>query len=265
MPASSLYLDSMLGLFTLFALASAITAGTVPTSLFVGRIVKGVNTTIEVHPYQVSIQKLNGRHFCGGSIIDEDTIVTAAHCLRTTTAAQIQIRLGSTSYNGGGRVVRARALQIHPDYVHKTNYNDVAIIKLAESVSESTRIRYIRLASSTPLTCTRAVVTGWGVECYKNCTKSPLILQEVEVGIVDRNACASKAYKYGSKIKDTMLCAYDLGKDACQGDSGGPLVANNELVGVVSWGNGCATAGYPGVYCDVADERTWILNAARTL
>ncbi|XP_039955244.1 trypsin-like [Bactrocera tryoni] len=255
----------MFRFITLFALVSAAFAGTVPSNDFYGRIVKGVATSIEAHPYQVSLQKLNGFHFCGGSIIDDTTIVTAAHCLQSITADEIQVRLGSTYYNKDGRTVRTRAFRNHPGYNSKTHVNDVAVIKLSESVAETSHIRYIRLAERTPATGTRAVVTGWGVKCSLWCTKSPEILQEVEVGIVDRNACASKEYKYGSEIGDTMVCAYDLGKDACQGDSGGPLVAENELVGVVSWGRGCGSAGYPGVYSDVADERSWIEETARSL
>ncbi|XP_011180899.1 trypsin [Zeugodacus cucurbitae] len=255
----------MFRFITLFALVSVALAGTVPTDYVDGRIVKGEATTIEAHPYQVSIQRLSGSHFCGGSIIDATTIVTAAHCLQSIRADQIQVRLGSTYYNRDGRAVRVRAFRNHPGYNGKTHVNDVAVMKLSESVAESSRIRYVRLADRTPRTGTRAVVTGWGVKCSLLCTKAQEILQEVEVGIVDRNACASREYKYGSEIKETMVCAYDLGKDACQGDSGGPLVAHDELVGVVSWGRGCGAAGYPGVYADVAEERSWIEETARTL
>lgn len=79
------------------------------------------------------------------------------------------------------------------------------------------------------------------------------------VPIVNQEKCAT-AYKNLAPITDRMICAgFDKGgKDACQGDSGGPLVSNNVLVGVVSWGYGCAQANYPGVYSRVASVRNWI-------
>ncbi|XP_004517775.1 trypsin [Ceratitis capitata] len=248
----------------LFAVVSLAYGATLPDDLD-GRIVNGVDTTISEHPYQVSIQTLSGGHFCGGSIINEDTIVTAAHCLQSYTAKQMQVRLGSTNYKLGGELVAVRAFAFHPGYNSKTMVNDVGLLKLATPVAESANIRYIKLAQSTPATGTPAAVTGWGTKCYLTCLTLPTTLQLVEVDIVDVADCASSTYKYGSEVKDTMVCAYAVSKDACQGDSGGPLVAENQLVGVVSWGRGCAREGYPGVYSDVASLYSWIVDAEATL
>ncbi|XP_036345585.1 trypsin-like [Rhagoletis pomonella] len=245
----------------LFALVSVACGGLLPDDLD-GRIVNGVDTTITAHPYQVSLQTTSASHFCGGSIINENTIVTAAHCLQSYTASQIRVRLGSTNYKSGGELVAISSFTYHPGYNSKTMVNDVGVLKLATPVAESANIRYVKLAEKTPATGTPAVVTGWGTKCYLTCLTLPTVLQEVEVDIVDENVCASSEYKYGSEIKETMVCAYALNKDACQGDSGGPLVANNELVGVVSWGRGCARSGYPGVYSDVPSLRSWILEQA---
>ncbi|KNC33664.1 hypothetical protein FF38_08771 [Lucilia cuprina] len=247
----------MLRFVAFFALVSCAFAGTFPDYLE-GRIVNGVNSTIEAYPYQVSLQTNNGFHFCGGSIISEDIIVTAAHCMQKYKAHEFKVRLGSTEYNKGGVLVDVKAFKFHKGYNPKTMVNDVAVIKLARPVRETASIRYVKLAEKTPATGTTAVVTGWGAKCFLFCQTAPIILQEVEVDIIDNAVCGSSKYKYGADIKETMLCAYAVKKDACQGDSGGPLVANNELVGVVSWGKGCAISGYPGVYCDVATVRSWI-------
>ncbi|XP_037947699.1 trypsin-like [Teleopsis dalmanni] len=249
---------------TVLALLSCVLANTLPEG-FDGRIVNGEDTTIEAHPYQVSIQKSSGGHFCGGSIINEDTVVTAAHCMTGQDASNLKIRLGSTLYNEGGEYVSVRAFEYHPGYNSKTKENDIAVIKLATPVRQSAKIRYIALAEKTPATGTAAVVTGWGVKCFFWCISSPTTLQEVKVGIVDELRCASDEYKYGPKVMPTMVCAFDESKDACQGDSGGPLVADDVLVGVVSWGNGCAKSGYPGVYSDVASLRKWVVATSNSL
>ncbi|XP_017105823.2 trypsin theta [Drosophila bipectinata] len=230
-----------------------------------GRIVGGEDTTIRAHPYQVSLQKKNSNHFCGGSIIDAYTIVTAAHCLVGVKAEKIFVRLGSTLYNEGGRLVAVRALAYSENYNSKTMENDVGILKLAEKVEETDDIRYIALAEKTPETGTPAVVTGWGSKCYFWCMSLPKTLQEVLVNIVDWKVCGSDTYKYGEIIYDTMVCAYEKKKDACQGDSGGPLVAENLLVGIVSWGYACASNLLPGVYTDVPSVRSWINSKSETL
>ncbi|KAM7343127.1 trypsin-like [Cochliomyia hominivorax] len=248
----------------LFAFVGCALGGAIINDLD-GRIVNGVDTTIQAHPYQVSIQTNYGTHFCGGSIISEDIVVTAAHCMQEYKASQFKVRLGSTEYNKGGKLVAVKAFKNHELFNPDTMVYDVAVIKLATPVRESSKIRYIKLAKETPPTGTSAVVTGWGYKCFFFCNTFPEILQKVEVDIVDEETCASSEFKYGDEIMETMLCAYGVRKDSCQGDSGGPLVANNELVGIVSWGTGCAIKGYPGVYCDVSTVRSWIEKAANEL
>ncbi|XP_030377390.1 trypsin [Scaptodrosophila lebanonensis] len=228
-----------------------------------GRVVGGVATTIEDHPYQVSIQYTSGSHFCGGSLIDEETVVTAAHCLQGTAANEIQIRLGSANRKSGGELVSVRALTYHAGYNSKLMINDVALIKLSTPVRLTATIRPIALAEVTPPSGTPAVTSGWGTTCFLFCSSVDNLL-EVEVDLLQVNECAQYNYSAGS-ILETMVCGYSEGKDACQGDSGGPLVANSQLVGIVSWGNGCAKSGYPGVYADVASLRSWIVATSSTL
>ncbi|XP_017019150.1 trypsin [Drosophila kikkawai] len=229
-----------------------------------GRIVNGEAAEIESHPYQVSIQTKKGSHFCGGSLVDSDTVVTAAHCMQSYTADEIQVRLGSTSRSSGGEVVSVRTFKFHEGYNSKLMVNDVAVIKLSTPVRQTTKIRAIELAQVTPASGTTAVVSGWGTTCFLLCS-SPDNLQKVDVDLLQQKDCASDIYNYGEQIQDTMVCATGEKKDACQGDSGGPLVADGKLVGVVSWGNGCAWTNYPGVYADVASLYTWIVKTIETL
>jgi len=110
-----------------------------------------------------------------------------------------------------------------------------------------------------------ATVTGWGTTSSGGSQSTTL--KEVDVGVITNQQCGNN-YGYSSSwITDSMLCAVvpGGGKDACQGDSGGPLVANQqnygqnyELIGVVSWGIGCADANHPGVYARVTNQLSWV-------
>lgn len=250
----------MLRLTILCAFLSIVVGAYISTELD-GRIVGGVATTIEAHPYQVSLSTKLGGHFCGGSLIGADIVVTAAHCLQSFKASSIRVRIGSTNNKQGGEIIKVSAAKYHPAYNPSTIENDVGILKLSTSIQESESVGYIELAETIPATGTPAVVTGWGTKCYSYCLIPPTTLQAVDLEIVQREDCASSAYRYGEKIKESMVCAYALKKDSCQGDSGGPLVVDRKLVGIVSWGYACAKKGYPGVYSNVAMLRSWILNA----
>lgn len=227
-----------------------------------GKIIGGVSTSIEKHPYQVSLQSNYGEHFCGGSIISKTVIVTAAHCVISKTVSSIKVRLGSTNTGIGGTLVDAKDIVYHENYNSITHDNDVAIVKLTHPVEKSARIQVIELAEVTPDSGTPAIVTGWGVAVIAVIPYLPSVLQEVEINIVGRTECRSPIYQLGAKITDNMLCAYGKDKDSCQGDSGGPLVAGTKLVGIVSWGYGCAEPGYPGVYTDVSKVKEWIEKAS---
>ncbi|KAL9927288.1 trypsin-like [Glossina fuscipes fuscipes] len=252
--------------FLVLISSSAVFAGPLPDEHIAGqRIVNGVETTIEARPYQVSLQKIStGNHYCGGSIISEDIVVTAAHCLRSVEASDLQVRLGSTYYNKGGILVDVKTLKSHEQYDRELLWHDIAILKLEKPVNQSSTVRYIEMAKEVPKTGTLAVISGWGTKCFMMCDLSTALM-EVEVTFLERKDCASQNYQYGERIRETMVCGYAKDKDSCQGDSGGPFVAEGKLVGVVSWGQGCALDGYPGVYADVAALRDWVLDNAQKL
>lgn len=229
-----------------------------------GKIVGGVETTIEQHPYQVSIQR-EGEHICGGSLYKDNIVVTAAHCLQGKIKTKdLTVRVGSTKHNKGGKIIGIRAYKNHPDYNPYFSNNDIAIMKLKEKVSLSSSVRLIELATSTPRSGTTAVVSGWGMQNFYD-EAGPENLMKVEVKIINQEECASSKFQYGDIIDETMLCAVEAGKDACQGDSGGPLVSGNKLVGVVSWGNKCGEEGFPGVYADVAVLNSWVVEASKRI
>ncbi|KAH8372632.1 hypothetical protein KR009_001475, partial [Drosophila setifemur] len=257
---------TMLKFVILLSAVACALGGTIPEGLLPqldGRIVGGTATTISSFPWQISLQR-SGSHSCGGSIYSSNIIVTAAHCLQSVSASVLKVRAGSTNWSSGGVLVNVAAFKNHEGYNAKTMVNDIAVIRLSSSLGSSSTIKSIGLASSAPANGAAASVSGWGT-LTSGSSSIPTTLQFVEVKIVGQTQCASSSYGYGSEIKSSMICAAASGKDACQGDSGGPLVSGGVLVGVVSWGYGCAASNYPGVYADVAVLRSWVISNANSV
>lgn len=145
---------------------------------------------------------------------------------------------------------------VHPSYGYDGFDSDVAIMKLAQPLKFSNDVQPIRLAPAGYAVADgdTVVVSGWGA--LSSGGSSPSNLFEVGVPKVNQQVCINS---YGSSsITNRMLCAGIGGKDSCQGDSGGPLTHNDLQVGIVSWGRGCALAGYPGVYARVSALREFI-------
>ncbi|XP_049779308.1 trypsin alpha-3-like [Schistocerca cancellata] len=116
-------------------------------------------------------------------------------------------------------------------------------------------LQTVSLGTTEPSAGTAVTITGWGD--LSSGGSSPTQLQAVTTSIVARASCN---IAYGGEITQRMICAGEDegGKDSCQGDSGGPLVEGSTQYGIVSWGRGCAQAGYPGVYANVANLRSWV-------
>jgi secreted trypsin-like serine protease len=217
------------------------------------------------YPFMVALLKRNvanrfDAQFCGGSLVDTDVVLTAAHCVVSTPANRLDVLTGTNRLApGGGERIHVAAVHVHPGYNARTSGNDIAVLELSEP-SSSTTIPIIH-AGDFDLwdPGTIATVIGWGDRDRRaNQTNFPVNLYEVDLPILS-NAQCSNAYGAGY-LKAKMLCAGDLqngGRDSCQGDSGGPLFVPDGhsgvfQVGVVSFGAGCGIARFPGVYTRVA-------------
>lgn len=229
-----------------------------------GKIVNGFNLDIKDAPYQVSIQDRYGFHFCGGSLIAPDIILTAAHCVEDNPPPrQIVIYMGSSDRRRGGQWRIASNIIYHEEYDEKEIFNDVALIRVRQPFEYSDKIQPITLSSSDPAPGTTALASGWGDLVDGDTRPSPRHLQGVHLQTISLADCRKP---YGnSAIQDSNLCAYTQDKDTCQGDSGGPLAVDGVLVGVVSWGAGCAERGAPGVYASVAAYSPWIEKTIKHL
>ncbi|XP_046599054.1 transmembrane protease serine 9 [Neodiprion lecontei] len=228
-----------------------------------GRIVGGEATTIEEHPYQVSII-YNNEHVCGGSLISSRWILTAAHCIDGLTTSLLNVRAGSTYRSSGGTLITSISSVIIHEYYDEDSYDyDVGLMQLTSALALSTTVATVTLPSSsyTIDIGTQCTVAGWGKTSYGGTLSETLLY--LTVPIVSQTSC-SATYIYRNTVTDQMICAgYTTGTmDTCQGDSGGPLVYNGIQVGIVSWGAECATVGYPGVYTRVSAIREWITKRA---
>jgi trypsin len=223
------------------------------------------------YPHQVALlvhgvsNRFNAQ-FCGGSLISPDTVLTAGHCLDGATATDIDVLAGThtLAQNGGGVRVPARRIRLHPGFNPVTLGNDLGIIQLGTDLPFDA-VRTIQPGEEDlwePATV--AMVTGWGNRS-PNGNDFPIVLHEVDVPIQADDVCSHPS-RYGSDfIAGKMFCAGDIvngGEDSCQGDSGGPIVvpdgADPVLIGVVSWGIGCARARFPGIYTELANYASFV-------
>lgn len=232
-----------------------------------GRIVNG-NDVEEpgTYPWQ-GILTVNGRFACGCTLITPLHVLTAAHCTYGRSPSVLGLIFGRHNFtldNTEASEQRRNAVKItqHPQLnVTKLDF-DFSIIKLDSPISITDYVEPACLprdGSNDYGGGTHAIVTGWG-SLQASEMRRPEILQQIKIPTWNKNTCGN--FK-PTQITENMLCAGGEEKDACQGDSGGPLVTLNGndlyvLIGVTSWGIGCATPGYPGVYARVTSALPWI-------
>lgn len=236
-------------------------------------IVGGTNTTIAANPWQVSLQSSSGSHFCGGSVLNANWILTAQHCVNSngTISKPGRVAAGSTTRSGmstSGQIRTVAEVVVYPGYVDANYGKDVALLRLSSPLDLSgSNVKAIGLvtaadaASGVTNAGVVARVTGWGTLTSGGSTL-PDTLQTVDVNLIT-NSSAQSSYP-DETIGADQLGAAAPGKDSCQGDSGGPLTvlkgSTRVLAGVVSWGYGCADSRYPGMYARVSEFESWITS-----
>ncbi|XP_058268447.1 trypsin-1-like [Hemibagrus wyckioides] len=233
------------------------------------KIVGGVDASPGTWPWQVSFQ-IGGKHFCGGSLINENWVLSAAHCFQSVAASNVKVLLGLENIQGTNpnKQQRSASKIINHEGFNESNtlYNDIALVQLSSSVTFNNYVVPVCLTAtnSTFSSGTNVWITGFGRAGYNVDLPSPQTLQEVQVQIVSNSDCAKV---YGANvILDYMICAGvpDGGKDSCQGDSGGPLVLKQNTTwvqaGIVSFGSGCGNPNSPSVYTRVSYFQDWINN-----
>ncbi|HVT76590.1 MAG TPA: serine protease [Acidimicrobiales bacterium] len=213
-------------------------------------IVGGSTTPGGAYTFMASVQS-GGAHFCGGSVIASQWVLTAAHCMTGQTTSGLTVRVGSNDNTAGGVVIPVDAFHVDPAY--DGNY-DVALLHLASAVPLTVgKITLAPLGDDThEADGTLVTVAGWGD--WNPVTMGLLALpqmRDVQLKVVSDANCGLSGVE-----ADTQVCAAALLKDSCQGDSGGPLFWKGPLgqriqIGVVSHGFLCAIPEFPGSYGEV--------------
>ncbi len=226
------------------------------------RIVGGEKTDIKQHPWQVALQ-FKGTFFCGGSIIAQKWILTAAHCFKfSASGGDWRTKAGATNHATMGFWSEVERVIVHEKYDPTTYENDIALIKL--KLAPAGRVIPLANASLTVPIGQPLEVTGWGATEEDGAGSNELL--KASVPYADTRAC-NEPMAYNDRVRPSMMCAgyREGGIDSCQGDSGGPLVWRTSdgpvLVGVVSFGDGCARKFKYGIYTRVSAYRDWIDRA----
>jgi secreted trypsin-like serine protease len=232
------------------------------------RIIGGSPIDITAAPWQVLL-RINGTTQCGGAVIADTWLLTAAHCVSGVGAGQIEAYIGVTDQNrlSRDRLAPVSQVIVHPNWNSSTYSNDLALIGLAAPLAFSPSVQQVALplvqdANAWPASGEQATISGWGSTTPSGASSALLRAATVQILSAPSEA---KCGEYGaSYVPGNHVCAGmpQGGVDACQGDSGGPLtVAFNGtpvLAGIVSSGSGCADPKFPGLYSRVTSFLPWL-------
>ena len=243
------------------------------------RIVGGIASAKGSRPWQVSIfvsdLKPTQGHWCGGSLIAQDWVLTAAHCFNDKAISDrgFSVLVGTQNLDAtaadGARVFKAEHVYVHHGYMPGQHPNDIALVHLGPLDGTRAPVALPPTAKIVPLAPTgsdraagarEVVVSGFGFTSEGGAYSADLL--EIHVPVVSNEVC-NRPQSYDQAIIPEMMCAGAAGKDACGGDSGGPVVEQQEdgewlQVGIVSWGEGCAQPDKFGVYTRVSAYADWI-------
>ncbi|XP_031167106.1 coagulation factor IX [Sander lucioperca] len=228
------------------------------------RIVGGVLDKPGGSPWQVLLRRSDGYGFCGGTLVSDRWVISAAHCLEETID---HVTIGDYDKHRpdpGEQLIKVQKVFVHPHFHSFTFDSDIALLFLAQPVARgNTAIPAClpdqHLSTYLLQAGNRGVVTGWGLTQHLG--RSSRFLRKVTLPVVSYPECIASTEQV---ITDNMFCAgyLSVSQDACSGDSGGPFLVNYRgtwfLTGVVSWGEKCAAVGKFGVYTRLGNFLSWI-------
>ncbi|CAK6955253.1 serine protease 53-like [Scomber scombrus] len=221
-------------------------------------IINGKKVPDNLMLYMASVQDNRG-HICGGFLISEDFVVTAAHCDTSNPTSVVLGTHNLKKINNDTMRYRVKKCK-HPSYKNAQSGNDIMLLKLSRKAQLDNKVQPVQLPRPEMKIKDKAKcrVAGWG----KTKTGRSDVLQVVEVPIINLKTCKTEWDQIRFKLPDNVICAggYDTNKGFCQGDSGGPLVCSGKAVGVVSFNmkKNCDYPNVPNIYTDVSKNLQWI-------
>jgi len=245
------------------------------------KIIGGVYSAANRYPYLASLTYAGSIHLCGGSLIAKDIILSAAHCAGYSSHIELGRYDKSIGYVEGAEQIEVAYEIKHPDWDPKTVDNDFMLMKLVSPSEKHPVITLNKNPSFPSIPGEKVTLMGWGdTDEDPDVNQPSLQLLEVELEYIPDDVCRSKQgyvgnppdlVSYENRITENMMCAMDqdgsrgespVDEDTCLGDSGGPMivpVSGQDLqVGIVSWGIGCASPTFPGVYSRISSQYEWI-------
>ncbi|MCO1576577.1 serine protease [Crossiella sp. SN42] len=248
-------LGRMLGIVAAVAAVSFSSAAAVnasPSSDVDPLIVGGTRASISEHLYTVYLASgsSGSGQFCGGTLVAANKVVTAAHCTKGRSPSSTFVVHGrEDKQSTAGTVARVTKIWVHPSYATATAGYDVSVLTLDRNISGPT----VPLATPSDTALYAAgqsgLILGWGTTSSGGSASRYLL--KANVPLTSDQTCKTAYSQYSNT---SMVCAGlpQGGVDTCQGDSGGPLIVGGKLIGATSWGRGCASPNYPGVYARIA-------------
>ncbi|KAF4097689.1 hypothetical protein G5714_021697 [Onychostoma macrolepis] len=250
----------MMTIISLLLLASLLPHLTFTAHVDVG-IVNGTEAKPHSRPFMVSLQK-NWRHVCGGFLISDGFVLTAAHCWKNEKLTAV-VGAHDLRQNEGSVRIGVKSYHMHPNFTIHTLQNDIMLLRLEKKVKQSKTVNMISLIKNKKDTESGTVcsVAGWGLRTNGSASDC---LMEAKVKIKNNTECERRWEGIYSVSK--MMCAYSHG-GSCDGDSGGPLVCGDTAVGVTSFAyrKSCNSAEHPNVYTKISAYLPWIHQIIRNI
>ncbi|KAJ2664756.1 hypothetical protein IWW48_000704 [Coemansia sp. RSA 1200] len=235
------------------------------------RILGGSEANKSEYPFIVYLQNKAEKTFCGGSIISDDWVITAAHCIKTASADDIKLYIGMAEYNPDpSKATAVTSVTVHPAYDDSSMVNDLALLKLGSPITSSGNSSTISIDTTSVGDGVTVTALGWGYTS-ENGSSSSKNLKKADLKTLSQAECGAKDTKFTGNDGARICVAADTGSDTCPGDSGGPLIrqvdGNNVLVGITSFGTAgpgqtitasCGGAGMVSLFTHVNHYKSFV-------